>query len=89
LAGGGGRLVVVVGYNRDVDTKDAKQRMQECLAGWEMVERAQAQELMDMTDERALEILAELGDVESEWKPDGQVSGLVEQQAIFKRWKRP
>lgn len=57
---------------------------------WEMVEAAQAKELARMTEERRLELIEMLGEVESQWAPmpDEITSGLVQQQAIFMRARR-
>lgn len=51
-------------------------------ARWEAVETFKAQELAAMTEERAREIIQQLGAVEG-WRERPDWSGLVEQQAIF------
>jgi len=56
-------------------------------ARWEAVEAFKAQELANMTDERARQIIQWLGAVEG-WRDRPDWSGLVEQQAIFPRRRR-
>jgi hypothetical protein len=51
-------------------------------ARWEAIAAAKAQELAEMTDERARQIIQTLGAVEG-WRERPDWSGLVEQQAIF------
>jgi hypothetical protein len=51
---------------------------------WQAVESFKAQELASMTEERALQIIRSLGAVEG-WRERPDWSGLVEQQAIFKK----
>jgi hypothetical protein len=51
---------------------------------WEAVETFKAQELAAMTDERARQIIQSLGTVEG-WRERRDWSGLVEQQALFRR----
>lgn len=53
-------------------------------ARWEAVETFKAHELAAMTDERAREIIQRLGAAEG-WRERPNWSGLVEQQAIFKK----
>ena len=53
-------------------------------ARWEAVETFKAQELAAMTEERARQIILSLGAVEA-WRERPDWSGLVEQQAIFRR----
>jgi hypothetical protein len=60
----------------------------EHLARWEAVEAARAQELAAMTEERAGQIIQTLGAVEA-WRERPDWSGLVEQQALFCRGRRP
>ena len=55
---------------------------------WEAVETFKAQELAAMTEERAREIIQSLGAVEG-WRERPDWSGLVEQQAIFHKGRRP
>ena len=57
-------------------------------ANSEALARAQAQELAAMTDERARFIIQSLGAVEV-WREARDSSGLVEQQAIFHKHRRP
>jgi hypothetical protein len=59
----------------------------EHLRRWAAVETFQAQELAAMTDERAREKIHALGAVEG-WRERPDWSGLIEQQAIFKRARR-
>ena len=54
---------------------------------WEAVETFKAQELAALTDERAREMIRALGAVEG-WRERPDWSGLVEQQAIFRRARR-
>ncbi len=54
---------------------------------WEAVEKIKAEELAAMTDERAWQIIQNLGTVE-EWRARPDWSGLVEQQRIFHRGRR-
>src|SRR5215467_4733440 len=51
-------------------------------ARWEAVETFKAHELAAMTEERAWQIIQQLGAVEG-WRERRDWSGLVEQQAIF------
>ena len=51
---------------------------------WEAVERARARELAGMTDEPAQQIIQSL-EAAQPWRADPEWSGLVEQQAIFRR----
>ena len=53
-------------------------------ARWEAVEAAKAQELAAMTEERARQIIQGLGAAEG-WRERADWSGLVEQQAIFRK----
>jgi len=55
---------------------------EEYFARWEAVEVFKAHELAAMTEERAREIIQQLGAVEG-WRERADWSGLVEQQAIF------
>ena len=55
-------------------------------ARMEALERVRAQELPAMTDERAREIMTLLVAAETPWRENRDWSGLVEQQAIFRRW---
>ena len=70
-------------------TAEAKAAMKAHLARWESVACAQAQELASMTEPRRLEAIALLSEIKV--PPHAAVpgelpySGLVEQQAIFKR----
>jgi len=54
----------------------------------EALERVRAQELAAMTEERAWEIIQSLETSETPWRDRPDWSGLVEQQAIFARWRR-
>jgi hypothetical protein len=56
-------------------------------ARWEAVETARAQELAAMTEERAREIIQNLGAADV-WRARPDWSGLVEQQALFMRARR-
>ena len=56
-------------------------------ARWEAVEIFKAHELAAMTDERAREIIQNLGAVEG-WRERPDWSGLVQQQAIFHKKPR-
>jgi hypothetical protein len=56
-------------------------------ARWNAVESAKAQELADMTEERAREIIQSL-ETATEWRATPEWSGLVIQQAIFGRARR-
>ncbi len=51
---------------------------------WEAVEIFKAHELAAMTEERARQIIQSLGAVEG-WRERPDWSGLVEQQAIFRK----
>jgi hypothetical protein len=53
-------------------------------ARWEAVEAAKAQELAAMTEEQARHIIQGLGAAEG-WRERSDWSGLVEQQAIFRK----
>jgi hypothetical protein len=53
-------------------------------ARWEAVEAAKAQELAAMTEERARQSIQGLGAAEG-WRERPDWSGLVEQQAIFRK----
>ena len=56
-------------------------------ARWEAVETFKAQELATMTDEKARKIIESLGAVEP-WRDRPDWSGLVEQQALFRKgWR--
>jgi len=55
---------------------------------WEAVETFKAQELAAMTDERARQIIQSLGAADG-WRERRDWSGLVEQQALFHRARRP
>jgi hypothetical protein len=70
------------------DAHELKETFQaEYRTRWEAVETARAQELAAMTEERAREIIQSLGAVEA-WRERADWSGLVEQQAIFKRGRQ-
>ncbi|HSU53366.1 MAG TPA: hypothetical protein VLT36_04845 [Candidatus Dormibacteraeota bacterium] len=56
----------------------------EYFARWEAVEIFKAHELASMTEERARQIMANLGTPEG-WRERPDWSGLVEQQAIFSK----
>ena len=58
-------------------------------AAMEALERIEARELMAMTDEEALRRLLSLRVVEPVWRERPDWSGLVEQQALFHRKKKP
>lgn len=64
------------------DRSELKEARAAYFARWEAVAAAQAKELAAMTDERAWEIMQNLGAVEP-WRERPDWSGLVEQQAIF------
>ena len=67
------------------DSLELKEKFRrEYHARWEAVAAFKAQELAAMTEERAREIFAVLGAVEA-WRERPDWSGLVEQQAIFRR----
>ena len=51
----------------------------------EFLERLRAQELMKMTDERALEIIRSLVCAQPPWRERRDWSGLIEQQDLFHR----
>ena len=55
---------------------------------WEAVERFKAQELAGMSEERGRQIIQSLAAVEG-WRERTDWSGLVEQQAIFRKTVRP
>ena len=63
------------------------------LAGYratvEAMERISARELAQMTDEEALRRLASLTVCEPPWRERPDWSGLIEQQAIFHRRRKP
>lgn len=67
------------------DPLDLKEKLQaEYRARWEAVEIFKAHELAAMTEERARQIIQSLGAVEG-WRERPDWSGLIEQQAIFKK----
>ncbi|MGC8553372.1 MAG: hypothetical protein ACP5O7_10970 [Phycisphaerae bacterium] len=51
----------------------------------EFLERLRAQELMNMTDARALEIIRSLVCAQPPWRERRDWSGLIEQQDLFHR----
>lgn len=57
-------------------------------ARWDAVAAVKAQELAAMTEERARAIIQSLGAVDA-WRAEPNWSGLVEQQAIFQKGRRP
>ena len=59
----------------------------EYYARWEAVEVFKAHELVAMTEERARQIIQMLGAAEG-WRERPDLSGLVEQQAIFQKGRR-
>jgi hypothetical protein len=59
----------------------------EYYARWEAVEAARARELAAMTEERAREIIQNLGAADL-WRARPDWSGLVEQQELFMRARR-
>lgn len=68
---------------------ELKEKLQrEYHARWEAVEVFKAQELAGMTEEQAREIIQSLAAVDT-WRERPEWSGLVEQQAIFQRLRRP
>ena len=71
------------------DPLELKENFQtEYHARWEAVEIFKAHELAGMTEERARQIIQSLGAVEG-WRERPDWSGLVEQQAIFHKRRRP
>lgn len=54
----------------------------------EALERMRARELASMTEERALEIMKSLVAVDAPRQQPENWSGLVEQQALFAKWRR-
>lgn len=54
----------------------------------EALERIRAEELAAMTDEDALRCIESLSTIEP-WRDQPHWSGLVDQQALFQRRKRP
>ena len=71
------------------DPLELKEKFQaEYRARWEAVEIFKAHELAAMTEERARQIIQSLGAVEG-WRERPDWSGLVEQQAIFHKRRRP
>jgi len=67
------------------DPLELKEKFQaEYHARWEAVEIFKAHELAAMTEERAREIIQQLGAVEG-WRERPDWSGLVEQQALFQK----
>jgi hypothetical protein len=71
------------------DPLELKEKLKaEYHARWEAVETFKAQELAAMTDEKAREILQGLGAPEG-WRERPDWSGLVVQQAIFHKKRRP
>ena len=67
---------------------DKKKWRAEYRARNEALERIRARELAAMTDEDALRILKSLTACETPWRDRPDWSGLIEQQAIFRRWCR-
>lgn len=55
----------------------------------ESLERIRARELAEMTDEEALRRIMSLSVVGTPWRERPDWSGLVEQQDIFHRRKKP
>jgi hypothetical protein len=68
-----------------LELKEAARR--EYHSRWQAVEAFKAQELANLTDERARQIIQSLGAVEG-WRERPDWSGLVEQQAIFQKARR-
>ncbi|HVR35920.1 MAG TPA: hypothetical protein VMS21_08725 [Methylomirabilota bacterium] len=70
------------------DPDELKEQFQtDYQARWEAVETVKARELASMTEERAWQIIQSLGAVEG-WRERRDWSGLIEQQAIFRKgWK--
>jgi len=66
---------------------EREQARAEYHARWDALEAFKAQELAAMTDERARQIIQMLGAVEG-WRERPDWSGLVEQQAIFRKGHR-
>ncbi len=58
-------------------------------ASVEALERATAEELADLSDEQALQRTLSLRLFASTPAPSSEWSGLVEQQALFRRIQRP
>jgi hypothetical protein len=61
--------------------------MEALRARWEAVEALRARDLAAMTDERAGAIIRSLG-AATVWRDRPDWSGLIEQQAIFRRSRR-
>ncbi len=70
------------------DPLELKEKQTAYHARWEAVETVKAQELAAMTEERAWQIIQWLGAVEG-WRDNPDWSGLVEQQEIFHKGRRP
>jgi hypothetical protein len=67
------------------DQSELKEKLkEEYHARWEAVETFKARELAAMTEERGLEIIQMLAAAEG-WRERSDWSGLVEQQAIFRK----
>jgi hypothetical protein len=54
----------------------------------EALARIRARELAALTDEAVLQQIQNLTTCEPPWRPNPAWSGLVEQQEIFRRWKK-
>jgi len=77
-------------YNNILMSSDSQKLHEEQAAyhaRWEAVEIAKAQELAQMTEGQAREIIRGLGAPEG-WRESPDWSGLVEQQAIFRKQSR-
>ena len=72
----------------EYEPMELKEARAEYHARWEAVEIFKAHELAAMTEERACQIIQSLGAVEG-WRERPDWSGLVEQQAIFHKGRRP
>ena len=76
-----------VGYNAHMDSEslELKEKARaEYYARWEAVETFKAHELAALTEDGARQIFQRLGAVEG-WRERPDWSGLVEQQAIFRK----
>jgi hypothetical protein len=69
--------------------RDKKQWQAAYRAMTEALQRVRARELAALTDEDVWRIIQTLGVVGTPWRERRDWSGLVEQQAIFHRRKKP
>jgi hypothetical protein len=68
---------------------DKQRWLAEYRATSEVLERIRAQDLASMTDEEAYRRIMSLSVIGPAWRERPDWSGLVEQQAIFHRRKKP